>query len=360
MREIGGRVGALTAALVLGASGVAGAATLKASYQLQGSRSSQLAGAPDLTDVGPGNHFKTVTVDGVARQVLAFPRGGGVALRTAGLVDPISHSIVMTFRLADVSNIRRLLDFSGGESDLGLYDFGGSAVIYVPDNPAASQDGLLGTSYVQVALTSEATPAGTQWTVVYVNGTPAVAATTAQGFRLGASGLRFFKDNARGAGRGEQSAGALACVLVYDGALSASAVVQQAADPALWPAPRPVPPARLGYRTGTYEGRTSQGLPISFTVTEGSVEDVSFGWRARCADGRVHTNSIGLGGAQIDRQRFSVRGLLFTGGRAHVVGRLDGARARGRLSRWAGSAFDTVCVARGVGWHAQLVGGTPR
>src|SRR4051794_27140077 len=107
MREIGVRVGALAAALVLGASCAAGAATLKASYQLQGTRSSLLAGAPDLTDVGPGNRFKTETVDGLARPVLAFPRGGGVSLRTAGLVDAGSHSIIMTFRLADVSGFRR-------------------------------------------------------------------------------------------------------------------------------------------------------------------------------------------------------------------------------------------------------------
>jgi hypothetical protein len=108
------------------------------------------------------------------------------------------------------------------------------------------------------------------------------------------------------------------------------------------------------FRTGSYEGTTSQGLPISFTVTPTSVEDVYFGWRARCADGHVHTNAIILGGTAIRRGRFSVRGLLTTGGRAHVVGRLSGSGARGRLSRWAGSAFNTDCVARGIGWHAHL------
>jgi len=358
MREIGRRIGAVVAALVLFGSCTAGAAALKASYPLQGVRSSLLSGAPDLVDIGPGNRFKTETIDGVARPVLAFPRGGGVSLRTAGLVDPADHSIVMTFRLADVSGFRRLLDFSGGASDLGLYDLSGTTVLYLPDNPASSQAGTLGTSYVQVALTSETTLAGTQWTVAYVNGTPVVAGTTAQGFRLGSGGLRFFKDNTEGTARGEQSAGALACVLVYDGALTAGEVAQQATDPALCPAPRPPPPPHLPYRTGTYAGITSQGLPISFTVTETSVENVSFVWRARCADGRTHTNGIGLGGARVERGRFSVRGRLFTGGRAHVVGRLNGGRARGRLSRWAGSAFDTVCVARGIGWRAHVVSGS--
>lgn len=357
MRELGRRSGALAAALVLCGSCAAGGATLKASYQLQGSRASQLAGAPDLVDIGPGNRFATETVDGTSRQVLAFPKGGGVALRTAGLVDSASHSIVMTFRLADVSGFRRLLDFSDGGSDNGLYDLGGRVVLYLGGDNAASQAVELGTSFVQVALTSEATLGGAQWTTAYVNGRPVVAGTTAQDFELGAGGLRFFKDNVSGGASGEQSAGALACALVYDGALTASEVARQAADPALCPAPRPAPPPHLPFSVGDYRGTTSQGLPIFFTVTPTSIEDVTFGWRARCADGRVHTNMIGLGGTSIRRRRFSVRGVLTTGGRAHVIGRLEGGRASGRLSRWAGSAFDTDCVARGIRWHAHVVSG---
>jgi hypothetical protein len=357
MRQIGVRVGGLAAALVLGASGVAGAATLKASYQLQGSRASQMTGAPALTDIGPGNRFATGEVDGNTRQVLAFPKGGGVALRTAGLVGPISHSIVMTFRLDEVSGFRRLLDFSDGRSDNGLYNLDGRVVLYLGGDTAASPAGVLGTSYVQVALTSEATLGGSQWTAAYVDGTPVVAGTTAQDFGLGAGGLRFFKDNVSGGASGEQSAGALACALVYDGALTPSEVAQQAADPTLCPAPRPAPPPHLSFRVGDYRGTTSQGLPIFFTATATSVEDVVFGWRAKCADGHVHTNTIGLGGTELRHGRFSVRGLLTTGGRARVVGRLEDGRARGRLSRWAGSAFGTVCVARGIGWHAHVVSG---
>ncbi len=357
MREIGGRAGALAAALVLCASGVAGAATLKASYLLQGSRASQLPGAPDLADIGSGNRFATEKVDGTARQVLAFPKGGGVALRTAGLVDPSSHSIVMTFRLADVSGFRRLLDFSNGRSDYGFYDLDGAAAFYLGSDSAKSPGRLFDGSYVQVALTSEATLAGSQWSVAYVDGSPVVAGITSQAFKLGAGGLRFFKDNTSGGAGGEQSAGALSCVLVYDGALTAAEVAQQAADPALCPAPRPTPPPHLSFSVGDYEGTTSQGLPISFTITPTSVEDVVFGWRARCADGHVHTNSIALGETRIRRGRFSIRGLLTTGGRAHVIGRLKGGHASGRLSRWAGSAFNTDCVARGIGWRAHVVSG---
>jgi hypothetical protein len=318
-----------------------------------------VAGAPDLADIGPGNRFANETVDGVDRRVLIFPSGGGVSLPTSGLVDPKSHSIVMLFRLADVFNYRRLLDFSEGASDDGLYNLDGRAVLYVGGNIAASADRVFEDAYVHVTLTSETTLAGSQWTVVYVNGSPVAAATTSQGFGLESGVLRFFKDNVRGPARGEQSAGALACALVYDGALTTGEVRQLTTDPTLCPAPRPVPPRSLPFRPGTYVGRTSQGLPIAFTVERTSVEDVYFRWRAKCADGRVHTNGIFLGGTHIHRGRFSVRGVLGTGGRARVSGRLRGGRARGRLSRWANSAFNTVCVARGIRWHAHVVQGQP-
>lgn len=348
------RFGALVAALaLLGGGDAAAAATLKAEYQLQGSRASAVAGAPDLADVGPGNQFETETVDGVARQVLAFPQGGGVSLATAGLVDVDSHSIVMTFRMDEVAGYRRLLDFSGGTSDSGLYDLGGRIVMY--PYGASSAGAALGSAYVQVTLTSEATFPGFRLTTVYVGGLPVASATTADGFGLGAGELRFFKDNVSGPAPGEESAGALACVLLYEGALTATEVGRQAADSAPCPAPRPAPPPPLGYETGTYEGTTSQRLSISFTVDQGGVEGLTFGWRARCADGRIHTNGISLGGGPIDDARFSLFGILNTGGRARVSGRLADDHAGGRLSRWDNSAFDTICVVRGIRWSAHLV-----
>lgn len=356
MRMTGPFVGGLVALAALG-GGTAGAATLKANYQLQGSRTSQLAGAPDLADVGPGNHFATETVDGVARQVLAFPRGSGLSLPTAGLVDPRSHSVVMVLRLADVSGYRRLLDFSNGTSDDGLYNLDGHAVLYAAGNRGGSPDAAFGDSYVQVTLTSDVTLAGSQRTTIYVNGIPVAAATTMRGFGLGSGALRFFKDNVSGPGRGEESAGAVACVLVYDGALTAEEVRRGTADPTLCPAPKPVPPRQQPFKTGTYSGRTSQGLPISFMVDRTAVQYVSFRWRAKCVDGRVHTNGIALGGTRIRGRHFSVHGLLNTGGRARVSGKLSGGRARGRLSRWANSAFNTVCVARGIRWRAHVVQG---
>jgi len=355
MRELGKRAGALAAGLtlLLAASGTAGAAPPKASYLLQGTRASAIAGAPDLVDVGPGNSFATETIDGAPRQVLRFPRGGGLSLATDGLVDPVSHSIVMNVRVADVYGIRRLLDFSGGTSDAGLYVFDGHLVIDAGGPVAISRRVVLDGAWAQVALTSEATPDGSQRTVVAVNGTPATTLATPSNFELGAAGLRLFKDNDHGPAQGEESAGAVACVLLYDGALTTSELAQGASGPPC-PAPRPPSAAQLGFTPGGYVGRTSQGLPIVFVVGPSSVQAIEFLWRARCADGRVHTNAIALDAGAIRHRRFSVFNTLSTGGRARVSGGVRGMRASGRLSRWGGSAFRTTCVARGMSWHAHL------
>ena len=105
---------------------------------------------------------------------------------------------------------------------------------------------------------------------------------------------------------------------------------------------------------GRYIGETSQGLPISFIVTGGTVRDIRFGWRARCADGEIHSNTIALPGGAIHDGAFSSGGGLETGGIAHVAGRFDEARVSGDLSRHRGSAFGTNCRAAGISWSADL------
>jgi hypothetical protein len=106
---------------------------------------------------------------------------------------------------------------------------------------------------------------------------------------------------------------------------------------------------------GRYVGETSQGLPISFTVAGTTIRDVSFGWRARCDDGQVHSNMIALPGGRLNDRAFSTGGPLETGGLAHVTGTIEGAQASGVLSRSRGSAFGTDCRAAGIAWSAGRV-----
>jgi hypothetical protein len=390
MWENGRLVVALAVLAALGGAGSAGAATLKAEYQLQGSRTSAVAGAPALADLGPGNQFVAESVGDVTRQVLAFPSGGGMSLATGGLVDPRSFSVVMVFRLEQVSGYRRLLDFSGGTSDLGLYVFGGRVVLYNSGGLSLSVPPVAADSYVQVALVGGSEPDGTQWTEVDLDGEPAVFVEGPEHYTLDSGMLNLFKDNVSGPAVGEESAGALSCMLVYDGVLTPEEVVEQAADPTRCqplpsapgspppgppapgppqppappsappvstPAPRPAPRpiASHLFRTGTYVGRTSQGLPISFTVGESSAQAIYFRWRARCADGQVRTKGMVLRGVPIGDGHFSVTDLLRTGGRGRVSGDVRGGRARGTLSRWGETAFGTACRVRGVRWRAHVV-----
>jgi hypothetical protein len=98
-------VGALVAALTLiGGVEAAGAATLRAEYRFQGDLASEVAGAPELANLGQGNRFAVERIDGLGRYpVLSFPEGNGLSLATTGLVDPTNNSVVMVFRFANTS-----------------------------------------------------------------------------------------------------------------------------------------------------------------------------------------------------------------------------------------------------------------
>lgn len=214
----------------------ASSAVLKAVYPLAGDRLSAIPG-PALTDIGAGNQFAVETVDGVSRPVLTFPRGGGLSLSPGGLVDPDNYSVAMLLRLADRTGFRRILDFSDGTSDNGLYSFNGRAALYPL---AASTDAVFDASYAHVVLTYS-TAGGVHDTTVYVDGDPVVTTTSPLSFGLGSGVLRFFKDNVSGPYVGEDSAGAVACVLLYSGALSSAEVGELPTQPPLCDPPPPPP-----------------------------------------------------------------------------------------------------------------------
>jgi hypothetical protein len=108
----------------------------------------------------------------------------------------------------------------------------------------------------------------------------------------------------------------------------------------------------------TYRGTTEQGLPISFDATSDAVVDLSFGWRARCADGKVRSNSIGLGGGAIHDGTFSFDGALQTGGVAQVEGKISGDHASGTFSRNGETAFGIDCAVADVAWQARADSGS--
>ena len=190
-------------------------------------------------------------------QVLRFPEGNGLSLATTGLVNPTNNSVVVVFRLANTHGYRRILDFAGGVSDTGLYNLDGRVALYGADS--SSKNVVLNNSYAEIALTNAAVGGGSEQVTAYLNGTEVAAGKASSGFDLGSGQLRFFRDNTSGAFPGEESSGAVSCVLVYDGTLTADEVSQVADDPTLCPAPRPAPGRAQASVTGEPRAIRSRG-----------------------------------------------------------------------------------------------------
>lgn len=193
---------------------------LKADYQFQNTLTSSVSEAPALINLG-NNTFATATVDGTQRTVLNFAQNNGLALSpTAGLIPNDAYTVVILFAFRDVNGYRRILDFKNGTSDNGLYVFSGQLtffpVVFGPGAPIAAN------AYVQVVLTRNAggNVAG------YVNGVQQFSFADSGGLAVidANNTLRFFQDNTSGGAGNEASAGSVARIRLYDGALSASAV----------------------------------------------------------------------------------------------------------------------------------------
>jgi hypothetical protein len=312
---------------LIGGVEAAGAATLRAEYRFQGDLASEVAGAPELANLGHGNRFASERIDGLGRhQVLSFPEGNGLSLATAGLVDPTNNSVVVVFRFANTSGFRRILDFADGTSDTGLYNLGGRVMLYAGPETDASRDRVLSDSYAQIALTNAAAPSGSEQTTAYLNGVEVATARISKGFDLGPAGLRFFKDNTSGPYTGEESSGAVSCILVYDGTLTADEVRQVAGNRALCPAPRPVPGQAKASVTGKPEVIRSRR---SIVVDTGLTVNCPIGGTACAASGRVDATPTRRGAAASKGKRLgAVRFSVPAGESKSVQVRLPGRGAK--------------------------------
>jgi hypothetical protein len=222
---LGGLAGAVSAIAAVVLAQGAGAATLKADYRFQDARSSSVAGAPALTDLGVGNAFATETVGGCATRVLRFPKGNGLRLRAISpgfeLVDPLQYSVVMLTRLADVSAYRRLLEFENGTAENGVYVHDGKLAFYQAGPHEGPSAVVTKNAYAEIAFTNGTPSPGMGQVVGYVNGVPQFTFGTVEG-RFDDE-LRFFQD-ASGGTVNEDSAGAVSRIRVYDGALTPAEV----------------------------------------------------------------------------------------------------------------------------------------
>ncbi len=195
-------------------------AALMADYQFQNSLTSSVGTAPALVDLGGPNTFGVATVDGASRTVLNFAQGDGVSLSpTTGVVPNSSYSVVVLFEFDLVNSYRRIWDpLNVTESDWGLYNWGGNLWYYdiATDDATAS---IAANTFVQVALTRD----DSGGLAGYLDGVQKFAVVDSLGEAIISDGniMNFFRDDVGG---GEESAGSVARIRLYDGALTASQV----------------------------------------------------------------------------------------------------------------------------------------
>ena len=208
---------AAVAALAVAAQ-TASAATLRGDYQFDGTLESSCCGAPPLANLG-ANGFAEEVVGGTSRTVLTFPLSSGVSM-PAGVIPSDSYSIAVQFRLEEITGFRRLVDFSTSTSDRGVYNLNGDLYLYPIATGSTFPAPMQANSYAHVVLTRDAAGQVTG----YVDGGEEISFTDSSGDAVFPPGtdVRFFKDDA--VIGGEESAGAVARIRVYDGALTAAEV----------------------------------------------------------------------------------------------------------------------------------------
>jgi len=229
---------AAMAAGLIGAS-TASAATLVGDYQFQGTKASSGPG-PDLTGINGLGTFQSESVMGATRQVLAFPEGTGLQMSPIGLsAANAEHSVVMTFRLLDDDGAyNRILDWSHGTSDNGIYDYQRQVSYYRGAGEEVLSAGAVfgSNAYATLAVTAVNTPS----THLFVNGAPVVQSPHQE--TIIGDALRFFVDNTSGGTTGEESAGAVSCIRVYSGILTDAEIGAIGASPDCIAHPAPQPP----------------------------------------------------------------------------------------------------------------------
>jgi hypothetical protein len=194
-------------------------ANVTADYRFRGSLASSVGTAPDLVETGRGSN-------GYAEEGLLgpppgfrFARGVGLQLRpTTGVVDGDGYTIELVFRFRNLGGWRKIVDFSGGRRDAGLYSLDGCLNFF--DTALAAALTIETDRYAHVVLTRD------QGSVVvgYVDGVERFTFRDPRG--LAEPGptrtLRFFVDDSTT--DSEDSSGAVSRIRLYDGPLSPSEV----------------------------------------------------------------------------------------------------------------------------------------
>jgi hypothetical protein len=198
----------------------ASAATLKSDYGFQDTLASSCCNALSLTDFGTGQAFAQETVGSRGTlTVRTFPEGSGLqgATNLAGNSD---FSVEVLFRFESVSGYRKILDFkaaagSRSADDAGLYVHNGLLNFY----PVTEAGTIEAGAWHDVVLTRDGS---TGAVTAYLDGAQQFQFTDTAGAVIGPDNqLSYFVVDAH-TGGGVSSAGAVARIRTYDGALTPS------------------------------------------------------------------------------------------------------------------------------------------
>jgi len=204
------------------------AATLEATYLFNNSLAAQQAGAPALVAVDPLGvaTFTTDTVLGQSRTVYSYggtnsppSSQGGLTLNTASLLTTAnSYSVEILFEFTqNVNAWRRILDVANRQSDNGFYVDPSNHLDIFP--VVGSSDTFTNNAYHDVVLTDN-----NGIDKAYLDGTLELTTASITVMDNVNNQLNFFLDNLVGGGQGEWSAGKVAAIQVWDGALNDSEV----------------------------------------------------------------------------------------------------------------------------------------
>lgn len=223
------------AALAAFAFALTGRAGVFADFRFEGNLDSTGVAAPSLLDLGVSNGFSTQTVDGGSKTVFNFAVNTGLSLDVAALPDKDSYTMVALFKCTDGSpSYQRILQTKNFTSDFGLYWHGSGLLFHnVIGGPAGVHELE---RYEQVVLVTDGGNV-----IAYVDGALQFDAA-ADAAISSANLMHFFRDEA-----GENPAGAVARLRIYDTALTPLEVTGLDR----LPAPAPVPePAEYGAVVG--------------------------------------------------------------------------------------------------------------
>jgi len=198
-----------------------------ADYQFDGNLLSENSLAPQLFATRTGSTFTTENVLGVVRPVRTFDAGNGLRLDNADdLIVNSTYTIQMAIRIDDFTgggtNFVKLIDYNLYANDTGFYVIssnGGAVVNYFDGGNALGTDPFPNNAWTQVVLTRDVD----RQVKAYIDGAEQFTYQAIDG-ATDVSGALVFLDDDLSTNGNEISAGAIACLRIYDSALSSGEV----------------------------------------------------------------------------------------------------------------------------------------